>query len=309
MACQSAEPTLPVRCHSATLGTNDRPGPLLRDERFVHRTSPGGLQRVATWNAARRLHRGRPNTCQSGLPSPLQLSNRRRRAVACTAARGTEDGQDRSLPKVEPDELPGQDCGRPSLEPTEPCKSPADLATAEVPLAPIDSADDFVSGTTSTVPAASGEAKNDCRRQPPSENADAMEVDAGTPEQPCGTLLPEMPPPEQPWGTLLPGMPPPEQPWGTLLPGVPPPECASKRESIIQIRQRNAGMVRNSVLLFDAQPAPQCHQWTPALRPRPESFAGRSPLRDTNFAVPHARTPDVKPAWLDYEPRDWEMSL
>ncbi|KAM7291821.1 unconventional myosin-IXa isoform X1 [Ixodes scapularis] len=303
MACQSAEPTLPVRCHSAMLGPNDRPGLLLPDERFVHRTSPGGLQRVATWNAARRLHRGRPNTCQSGLPSPLQLSNRRRRAVACTAVRGTEDGgRDRRLPEEEPDGLPGQDRGRPSLEPTELHESPAGLA-------PGDAADDSVGDTTSAAPAASGEVGNDRHPQPPSEDSAAMEVDTGTPEQSCGALLPGMPPPEQPRSTLLPGMPPPEQLWGTLLPEMPPQECASKRESIIQIRQRNAGMVRNSVLLFDAQPAPQCHQWTPALRSRPESFAGRSPLRETNFAVPHARTPDVKPAWLDYEPRDWEMSL
>lgn len=303
MACQNAEPMLPVRCHSAMLGPNDRPGLLLPDERFVHRTSPGGLQRVATWNAARRLHRGRPNTCQSGLPSPLQLSNRRKRAVACTAVRGTEDGgRDQRLPEEEPDKLPGQDRGRPSLEATEPRESPADLA-------PADAADDSIGGTTSATPAASGEAGNDRRPQPPSEDAAAMEVDAGTPEPSCGALLPGMPPPEQPWGTLLPRMPPPEQPWSTLLPEMPPQECASKRESIIQIRQRNAGMVRNSVLLFDAQPAPQCPQWTSALRSRPESFAGRSPLRETNFAVPHTRTPDVKPAWLDYEPRDWEMSL
>lgn len=303
MACQSAEQTLPVRCHSAMLGPNDRPGLLLPDERFVHRTSPGGLQRVATWNAARRLHRGRPNTCQSGLPSPLQLSNRRRRAVACTAVRGKEDGgRDRRLPEEVPDGLPGQDRGRPSLEPTELHESPAGLA-------PGDAADDSVGDTTFAAPAASGEVGNDRHPQPPSEDSAAMEVDTGTPEQSCGALLPGMPPPEQPRSTLLPGMPPPEQLWGTLLPEIPPQECASKRESIIQIRQRNAGMVRNSVLLFDAQPAPQCHQWTPALRSRPESFAGRSPLRETNFAVPHARTPDVKPAWLDYEPRDWEMSL
>lgn len=179
----------------------------------------------------------------------------------------------------------------------------------EVPLALIDAADDSVGDTTCATPAASGEVGNDRHPQPPSEESAAMEVDTGTPEQSCGALLPGLPLPEQPRSTLLPGMPPPEQLWGTLLPEMPPQECASKRESIIQIRQRNAGMVRNSVLLFDAQPAPQCHQWTPALRSRPESFAGRSPLRETNFAVPHARTPDVKPAWLDYEPRDWEMSL
>ncbi|CAN7995811.1 unnamed protein product [Ixodes hexagonus] len=307
-------------------------GVLLADERFGgRRATPGGLQRVATWNAAGRLRRGRPNTCQSGLPSPLKLSARRRRAPASTAedrlatspdscsstaaAGESSDATEGSPGQEHSSRAQGHGC-QPVPEPIPPC-------SFTVEAAPGDGVDGPVGGEPASVqpsePISQEEAGGSSQA---SSNDSPMEVDWRTPEQVWSTPLPQVPPPRHVKFTeVLNGR---KRinffTASAAFASLPPPECASKRESIIQIRQRNAGMVRNSVLLFDTHPASQCQPTSPyrprtptaartARLSRADTIPGRPPLRETNFATPPTRGSESKPAWLDYEPRDWEMSL
>ncbi|XP_077492113.1 uncharacterized protein LOC144103214 isoform X2 [Amblyomma americanum] len=108
------------------------------------------------------------------------------------------------------------------------------------------------------------------------------------------------------------------------LPAVPPEPASSaaKRESIIQIRERNAGMVRSSVEVFNRAAAASStvvRSSGPAVRTRravagrsapvrkgSDPTSSRSPLREANFrapASPRARTRQ------EQQRRDWEMEL
>lgn len=110
------------------------------------------------------------------------------------------------------------------------------------------------------------------------------------------------------------------------FPAVPPalPEPASsaaKRESIIQIRERNAGMVRSNVEVFNraaAASSTAVHQCGPAGRTR-RAVGGRSapvrkgsdptssrpPLREANFRAPASPRTRTR----QEQRRDWEMEL
>ncbi|KAL1437591.1 hypothetical protein MTO96_048799 [Rhipicephalus appendiculatus] len=91
------------------------------------------------------------------------------------------------------------------------------------------------------------------------------------------------------------------------LPDIPPePSPSTKRESIIQIRERNAGMVRSSVEVFNraAAAAYESHVVTRSRRTAvasKTSATSRPPLRETNFQRPGSPT--------RRERRDWEMEL
>lgn len=103
------------------------------------------------------------------------------------------------------------------------------------------------------------------------------------------------------------------------LPSSPPGiggGAGTKRESIIQIRERNAGMVRNNVEVFNrVAAAQQSTTKAPPQRVRRAASAqskasgsstatNRAPLRETNFQHPASPPPT---AWRN--PRDWEMEL
>ncbi|XP_037582068.1 uncharacterized protein LOC119465350 isoform X1 [Dermacentor silvarum] len=97
------------------------------------------------------------------------------------------------------------------------------------------------------------------------------------------------------------------------LPAVPPEQSpANKRESIIQIRERNAGMVRSSVEVFN-RAAAAVHESTVVTRSRRTAVArkgsvtaaSRPPLRETNFRRPAS----PQPAATRRERRDWQMEL
>lgn len=115
-------------------------------------------------------------------------------------------------------------------------------------------------------------------------------------------------------------MPPPPPLWTDgqfALPSSPPGiggGAGTKRESIIQIRERNAGMVRNNVEVFNrVAAAQQSTTRAPPQRVRRAASAqskasgtatNRAPLRETNFQHPASPPPT---AWRN--PRDWEMEL
>ncbi|XP_075530537.1 uncharacterized protein LOC142563801 isoform X2 [Dermacentor variabilis] len=97
------------------------------------------------------------------------------------------------------------------------------------------------------------------------------------------------------------------------LPTVPPePSASNKRESIIQIRERNAGMVRSSVEVFN-KAAAAVHESSAVTRSRRTAVArkgsataaSRPPLRETNFRCPAS----PQPAATRRERRDWQMEL
>ncbi|XP_050047123.1 uncharacterized protein [Dermacentor andersoni] len=97
------------------------------------------------------------------------------------------------------------------------------------------------------------------------------------------------------------------------LPTVPPePSASNKRESIIQIRERNAGMVRSSVEVFN-RAAAAVHESSAVTRSRRTAVArkgsataaSRPPLRETNFRCPAS----PQPAATRRERRDWQMEL
>ncbi|XP_065284538.1 uncharacterized protein [Dermacentor albipictus] len=97
------------------------------------------------------------------------------------------------------------------------------------------------------------------------------------------------------------------------LPTVPPePSASNKRESIIEIRERNAGMVRSSVEVFN-RAAAAVHQSSAVTRSRRTAVtrkgsatgASRPPLRETNFRCPAS----PQPAATRRERRDWQMEL
>ncbi|XP_049274628.1 collagen alpha-1(XXVII) chain [Rhipicephalus sanguineus] len=92
-----------------------------------------------------------------------------------------------------------------------------------------------------------------------------------------------------------------------VLPDIPPePSPSTKRESIIQIRERNAGMVRSSVEVFN-RAAAAVHESPVVTRSRRTAVArktsgtSRPPLRETNFRRPGSPTRQNR--------RDWEMEL
>ncbi|KAH8032126.1 hypothetical protein HPB51_023236 [Rhipicephalus microplus] len=91
------------------------------------------------------------------------------------------------------------------------------------------------------------------------------------------------------------------------LPDLPlEPSPSTKRESIIQIRQRNAGMVRSSVEVFNraaaaARESPVVTRSRRTVVARNTSTTSRPPLRETNFRHPGSPT--------RRERRDWEMEL
>ncbi|KAL3212936.1 hypothetical protein MRX96_035762 [Rhipicephalus microplus] len=91
------------------------------------------------------------------------------------------------------------------------------------------------------------------------------------------------------------------------LPDLPlEPSPSTKRESIIQIRQRNAGMVRSSVEVFNraaaaARESPVVTRSRRTAVARNTSTTSRPPLRETNFRHPGSPT--------RRERRDWEMEL
>ncbi|XP_075728366.1 uncharacterized protein LOC119165097 isoform X2 [Rhipicephalus microplus] len=91
------------------------------------------------------------------------------------------------------------------------------------------------------------------------------------------------------------------------LPDLPlEPSPSTKRESIIQIRQRNAGMVRSSVEVFNraaaaARESPVVTRSRRTVVAHNTSTTSRPPLRETNFRRPGSPT--------RRERRDWEMEL
>lgn len=93
------------------------------------------------------------------------------------------------------------------------------------------------------------------------------------------------------------------------LPAIPPePSPSTKRESIIQIRERNAGMVRSNVEVFNrvAAAATETRVVTRSRRAgvsRKASASSRAPLRETNSRRPCSPQPTRR------DRRDWEMEL
>lgn len=87
------------------------------------------------------------------------------------------------------------------------------------------------------------------------------------------------------------------------LPSSPPGiggGAGTKRESIIQIRERNAGMVRNNVEVFNRVAA--ANALPQRVRRVASKASNRTPLRETN-----SQCPASPPNWR--KPRDWEMEL
>lgn len=300
-----------------------RPEPVLLRREGLRR---GGGSCAASF-AGSSLRRGRPNSLRSGLPAPRNARpGTRRHSSTGSKPRPAEDKENqRSSFRDAVSEL---DCpfnahvmahiaalrARRSAV----ASATIDQALPEAPSTPLSSLPEcgveVVAGGPFGVPGrTSPQEPGAAEDEPMDTGVDADEPPAPPPDLQTTPALPPLfalpaPPSSR---RRRPEQAPAPPVWTDGLFALPlsPPGigggAGTKRESIIQIRERNAGMVRNNVEAFNRVAAANTAKAPPqrvrrvASAQSKASASNRTPLQEANFHCP-ASPP---------KPRDWEMEL